>query len=149
MARFCSSCGSPIADAASFCPSCGARTVAPSTSGGAAAAPGASAAGGLPDNVAGMLAYVTFIPAIVFLVLEPYSRNRFVRFHAFQSIFLCAALVIAHLVFTFIPIIGWAIAALISVAAFVAWIVLLVKAYGGNKTKLPVLGDLAEKYANA
>src|SRR5258708_39867332 len=107
MARFCSSCGSQIADAASFCPSCGARTAAPSTSGGAA--PGASAAGGLPDNVAGMLAYVTFIPAIVFLVLEPYSRNRFVRFHAFQSIFLCAALVIVHLVFTFIPIIGWAI----------------------------------------
>jgi len=46
----------------------------------------------MTDNVAGALAYVTFIPAIVFLVLEPYSKNRFIRFHSFQCLFFCGAL---------------------------------------------------------
>jgi uncharacterized membrane protein len=41
----------------------------------------------MADNVAGMLAYITIIPAIVFLVMEPYNRNRFIRFHSWQSIF--------------------------------------------------------------
>ncbi len=51
---------------------------------------------GLNDNVAGMLAYVTFIPAIIFLVMEPYNRSRFVRFHSLQCIFLFVAVAIVH-----------------------------------------------------
>ena len=57
----------------------------------AAAAPAPSApvaASGLQDNVAGMLAYITIVPAIIFLVMAPYNQNKFIRFHAFQSIFL-------------------------------------------------------------
>ena len=46
-----------------------------------------STTGGLEDNVAGMLAYITIIPAIIFLVVEPFNKRRFVRFHSFQSIF--------------------------------------------------------------
>src|SRR5437016_5100942 len=74
-------------------------------SGGASVgnAPPAAGSGGLAENVAGMLAYVTFIPAIIFLLLEPYSRNRFIRFHSFQCIFLSVALFVIHIVLMFIP----------------------------------------------
>ncbi len=74
---FCPTCGTQIADGAR-CPKC---------AGGAVQGAVTPAATGLTDNVAGALAYVTIIPAIVFLVLEPFNRKRFVRFHAFQSIF--------------------------------------------------------------
>jgi uncharacterized membrane protein len=103
----------------------------------------------LTDNVAGMLAYVTIIPAIIFLVLEPYNKNRFVRFHAFQCIFFGVALIVIHIALMFIPIIGTVISLLVSLAAFALWIVLLIKAYGGQMFKLPVIGDMAEKQANA
>ena len=96
-----------------------------------------------------MLAYVTFIPAIIFLLLEPYSRNRFIRFHSFQCIFLSVALFVIHIVLMFIPIIGWLISLFVSLGALVLWIVLLIKAYQGQKFKVPFIGDLAEKQANA
>jgi uncharacterized membrane protein len=114
----------------------------------AAPAPAVST-GGLTDNVAGMLAYVTIIPAIVFLVVEPYNRNRFVRFHAFQCLFTAAALIVIHIVLMMIPIIGWALSGLISLATLALVIVLMIKAYNGQKWKLPVIGDMAEKQADA
>ncbi len=61
------------------------------------AAPGV---GGLSDSAAGAIAYMTFIPAVIFLVMEPYSRRPFVRFHAFQCIFLTAASVLLHFAIT-------------------------------------------------
>ena len=73
---FCNMCGAQIADGTTTCPACAGRSVV---------APAGTGAG-LADNVAGMLAYFTIIPAIIFLVLEPYNRSRFVRFHAWQSI---------------------------------------------------------------
>ena len=67
----------------------------------------------MADNVAGMLAYITLIPAIIFLVMEPYNKSRFVRFHSWQNIFLHAAalvlwiaLMIISVVLAFIPILG-------------------------------------------
>ncbi len=82
MARFCTSCGSAMDDGAGFCPKCGKAVAGAAAGSGAAPAPAmAPAAGGLTDNVAGMLAYITIIPAILFLVMEPYNRNRFIRFH--------------------------------------------------------------------
>jgi uncharacterized membrane protein len=103
----------------------------------------------MADNVAGMLAYVTFIPAIVFLAMAPYNRNSFIRFHAFQCIFFSVALFAIHLVLDFIPIIGWAISLLVSLAALGLWLVLLMKAYQGQRWKVPIIGDMAEKQANA
>jgi len=129
-------------DSAAVCPSCGkggAPSAGATTSGG----------GGLTDNVAGMLAYVTIIPAILFLILEPYNKNRFVRFHAFQCIFLAVGLFVIQMVLAFIPIIGWLISLLVSLGTLALWIVLLIKAYGGQMFKLPVIGDMAEKQANA
>ena len=88
MARFCTNCGTPMDDAAAFCPKCGhAVAGAAPPAGTGTAAPPVVAGSGLTDNVAGMLAYITIIPAIIFLVVEPYNRNKFVRFHSVQSIF--------------------------------------------------------------
>jgi uncharacterized membrane protein len=109
---------------------------------------------GLEDNVAGALAYL-FIPAIVFLVLEPFNRRRFVRFHSFQSLFFTVAwtaLWICLGFFAHIPILGWAtilIWPLIYLAGFVIWLILVLKAYQGQMFKLPVIGDMAEKQAGA
>jgi uncharacterized membrane protein len=144
---FCANCGAEIAPGANNCMKCG-KPSGQSMGGGAAAAPAPTAtAGGLQDNVAGMLAYITIIPAIIFLVVEPYNRSRFVRFHAFQCIFLAVGLTAIHIALLFIPIIGWAISGLVSLAALALWIVCLLKAYQNQMWKVPVIGDLAEKQA--
>jgi len=109
----------------------------------------------MADNVAGMLAYVTIIPAIVFLVMEPYNKNRFVRFHAFQCLFFAVAwtvLWIALSIVAHIPILGWLtilIWPLVGLAGLIIWIILLLKANQGQMYKLPMIGDMAEKQANA
>jgi uncharacterized membrane protein len=147
---FCNMCGAQVADGATVCAAC---------SGRAAVLP-ATAASGLTDNVAGMLAYVTIIPAIIFLVMEPYNRNRFIRFHSFQNIFLHVAafvlwiaLFIVSAVLAFIPILGHLVAFLLwaglVVGYLIAWIVLMMKANQGLTYKLPIIGDMAEKQANA
>jgi uncharacterized membrane protein len=145
---FCSGCGTQVPEGAAACPKCGKAM-------GQAAGGGTGAAGGLADNVAGMLAYITIVPAIIFLVVEPFNRNRFVRFHAFQSIFFCVAwtvLWVALSIVGMIPVLGWAtlvIWPLLGLGGLIIWVLLLVKAYGGQMFKLPVIGDMAEKQANA
>jgi uncharacterized membrane protein len=149
LVAFCPSCGTQIADGAS-CPKC-----AGTTAGTAGAAAGGTTAGaGLDDNVAGALAYVTIIPAIVFLVLEPFNRKRFVRFHSFQCIFFAIAWTILWIIVSIIghiPFLGWAAAVLLvplmSLAGFVIWLILVLKAYQGQMFKLPIIGDMAEKQA--
>ena len=115
---------------------------------------------GLSDNAAGALAYVTIIPAIVFLLIEPYNRNRFVRFHSFQCLFVAVALVIVDIalsiisaIFHLVPVIGWFVAALMwplyGLAVLALWLLLVIKAYQHQIYKLPIVGDLAEKQAGA
>lgn len=151
---FCASCGGQINDGATFCAKCGRPVVVESTGGGAAVA-AAPATAGMTDNVAGMLAYVTLIPAIIFLVMAPYNKNRFIRFHSFQCIFFAIAwtvLWVALNIVAQIPVFGWLtiiIWPLVGLAGLVIWIVLVLKAYQGQRWKLPVLGDIAEKQANA
>ncbi len=140
MPQFCSSCGAQMADGTTVCPGCGKAASSASSS----AAP---SAGGLQDNVAGMLAYFTIIPAIVFLVLEPYNKNKFIRFHSFQCLFLSGALIVIHIILGFIPILGWIASLLLSLATVIVWVLLVVKAYQGQKFKLPFIGDLAEQQA--
>ena len=131
-----------------MCPACS-RTGAP------AARPAQTTASGLTDNVAGMLAYVTIIPAIIFLVMEPYNKSRFVRFHAFQSIFFGVAWTVLWIALSFvgmIPVLGWLtllIWPLLGLGGLVIWIILLLKANQGQMFKLPVIGDMAEKQAGA
>jgi len=152
---FCPNCGNQIPAGATACPVCAG---AGAGAGPVAAAPAAGAqaqVGGLTENVAGGLAYVTIIPAIIFLVLEPYNKNRFVRFHSFQSIFFHVAWVILWValgIFGHIPLLGWAsllLWPLVGLAGFVLWLVMVFKAYQGQWFKLPVIGNLAEQQANA
>lgn len=117
--------------------------------------PASTPASGMADNTAGMLAYVTIIPAIIFLVMEPYNKNKFIRFHAFQSLFFNLAWVVLWVglsIIGMIPIIGWltlVLWPLIGIAGLVVWILLLIKANKREKWKLPVIGEIAEKQANA
>jgi uncharacterized membrane protein len=96
---------------------------------------------------------VTIIPAIVFLVVEPYNKSRFVRFHSFQSIFFCVAVFaiqIALSIATVVPFLVFLTAplhALVALGAFILWIILLLKANQGQMFKLPVIGDLAMQQA--
>lgn len=110
--------------------------------------PPQSAQSGLSDNAAGALAYVTVIPAIIFLVAEPYNKNPYIKFHAWQSIFLgIAAFVIGFI--NVIPILGQIIFLLGMLALFIAWVICLLKALKGERFKLPFIGNLAEKQAGA
>jgi uncharacterized membrane protein len=104
---------------------------------------------GLSQNAAGALAYVTIIPAIIFLIVEPYNKNSFVRFHAWQSIFLGIAACAVNIVLSVIPIIGWIIIPFFMIAFFVVWIIALLKAARGQRFKLPVIGSIAERQAGA
>jgi len=154
MAKFCTNCGAPMDDASAFCSKCGkaAAGVPPSGTpppGGYVPPTAGPVMGGLTDNVAGMLAYVTIIPAIIFLVTAPYNRNRFVRFHSFQSIFFFLAWLVLHIALGILPFIHFMLWGLLGFVWLILWIVLLLKAYQGEKFKLPVIGDAAEKQAEA
>ena len=145
---FCNMCGAQIADGTTRCSVWAGKvaTVPASTT---------ATAGGMTDNVAGMLAYFTIIPAIIFLVMEPYNRNRFIRFHAWQCLFFAGALFILHAalsILTFVPVLALItvpLHVLVSLGGFIFWIIVLIKANQGEMYKLPVIGDLAEKQANA
>jgi uncharacterized membrane protein len=105
--------------------------------------PPAPTSGGLSQNNAAALAYLTFIPAVIFLVMEPYNRNPFIRFHSFQCIAFSVVAFAIHLVLMFIPIIGWAISLLLTLVFFVLWLMCIMKAAKGEWYKLPIIGDFA------
>ena len=94
---------------------------------------------GLEENIAGLLCYVAgWITGIIFLVLE--KDNQFVRFHAIQSIVVFGFLTILSIIFSFIWFLGWIVWAL----TVIAWIILMVKAYQGQKYKIWIAGKIAE-----
>ena len=102
---------------------------------------------GLDENVAGLLAYLLgFITGILFLVLE--KENKFVRFHAMQSLVTFGALFVLGFVIGMIPLLGWLIAFLISILEIVFWILGMVKAFKGEMYKFPVFGNIAESQLN-
>jgi uncharacterized membrane protein len=152
MSISCPECAASLPDTATFCPNCG-----------SAMQPAIQPVervqgnvGGLPQTVAGALAYCTILPAIVFLLVEPYSKNRFVRFHSFQCIGLWfaalvfgAALRVAGVLLFFVPLLGHLVVLLLSMVVslgfFVIWVVMIVKALQGEMLKLPVIGDFAQQ----
>lgn len=98
---------------------------------------------GLEPNVAGLLCYLGgWISGIVFLVIE--EKNKFVRFHALQSIVTFGALTVAGALLGWIPYAGDVFGIIIGILAFILWVVLMVKAYQGELYKLPVAGQVAE-----
>jgi uncharacterized membrane protein len=113
----------------------------------------------LQDRIAGAVAYLSFIPAVVFLVFERFKRNRYVRFHSLQSIYLAVAAILTGIVlrillalFSLIPhigyLLGWLVVAVTGLALFMLWLVLMVKALQGERFLVPVLGQLAENSSN-
>ncbi len=100
---------------------------------------------GLQENIAGMLCYaVWWVTGVIFLVLEPNNKN--IRFHAWQSILSFGVFFIVALIFSLIPFI-WFIGTIIWIAGVVLWIYLMYMTYQGKKIVLPVVGPLAQKWA--
>jgi uncharacterized membrane protein len=98
---------------------------------------------GLEPNIAGLLCYLGgWITGIVFLVIE--QKNKFVRFHALQSIITFGALTVAGAFINWIPLIGNFIGAAIGIVAFVLWILLMIKAHQSELYKIPLAGQVAE-----
>ena len=108
-----------------------------------------AAQAGLSNEAAGALAYVTIVPAIVFLLIEPYNKNSFVRFHSWQSIFLGIAAFAINTVLTIIPVIGWILIPFVGLGFLAIWVFVLLKALKGERYELPVIGKLAEQQAGA
>jgi uncharacterized membrane protein len=116
---------------------------------------------GLTDEVAGGLAYFTFIPAIIFLVVAPYNQKASIRFHCWQSIALTAVAIvidIALMIFQGIAmfILPWWMHSifallwfLIGIALFILWLLPMINAFQGKRFKLPIIGDFCEKQAGA
>ena len=103
---------------------------------------------GLAENVAGLHCYVLgWVSGLVFFLLE--QQNKFVRFHAIQSILVFGVITVAGIVLGWIPFIGGVFSGLIGVLGFVLWIILIIKAYQGVTFKLPWSGNLAEKWVNS
>ena len=100
---------------------------------------------GLEANLAGMLCYaIGWVTGLIFFVLE--KDSRFVKFHAMQSIIVSLAFTVFWYALMMVPLM-WLISPLIFLAGVVLWILLMVKAYNGEKFKLPVAGDIAEQQA--
>jgi len=163
MATTCPQCGIPVGDHIHSCAlgvvsSAAGRTPLSSTDvrrSGTALAP----------NLAGALAYVFgFVSGIAFLVLEPYRRDSYVRFHAFQSIFfslawfvfwipwniLTSTLLHAVLFTAARPLVALAIGAvslLIGLGAFACWVFLMYKAYSNERFEIPLIGRPAATQA--
>ena len=99
---------------------------------------------GLDENLEGVLCYVLgFLTGIVFLILE--KKSSFVRFHAMQSTVTFIGIFVLSAVLGFIPIIGWILIPVLYLLSLVLWLLLMYKAYVGERFKLPVVGDFAEK----
>lgn len=105
----------------------------------------AKTATGLDPNVAAALSYgVGWVTGIAFLLAEP--KNRFVRFHAMQSTIVFLALSVLTVVLQVIPILGMLIAVFLVVpASAILWLILMFKAYQGERFKLPIVGEMAEQ----
>lgn len=153
---YCPSCGSQVDGA--FCAKCGSPIGAPAAAGYAPPATPMQASG-MADNVASALCYLFgLFTGILFLVLEPYNKNKLIRFHAFQSIFMHLALFVVFFALSIffgimihIPVlgalVGMALWPICGFGAMCLWIMLMYKAYNNQKWVLPIIGPLAEKQA--
>lgn len=112
--------------------------------------PGQMTTGELTPNIAGMLCYpLSFVTGVLFLILAPYNRNGFVRFHAYQSIFFCVGIILLNIMLGIVTIIlpsfleamMWTGLRALALGGSV-W--LMYQAYLGNRFALPIIGELAD-----
>ena len=148
---FCPSCGSQVDGR--FCAKCGAAVAAdPGGAGFTAPPPAQVQSAGMTENVAAALCYLlTWLTGILFLVLEPYNKNRTIRFHAFQSIFFGVAWIVVGIFTTVLSFVGLFFVSflhlILLLGGCIVWLMLMYKAYNNQKWVLPVIGPLAEKQA--
>ena len=152
---FCVQCGNEVHGR--FCSKCGAAVAGSASSTGSPTGGSGLALGGLDEHVASALCYLLgVLTGILFLVVEPYNKNRTIRFHALQSIFAWVAVVIASMaisivsgIWALVPYAGWMINSLLwsafALSVFILWLLLMYKAYNKERWVLPVIGPLAEK----
>ncbi len=152
----CTKCGAAVADDAAFCSSCGSPAGAGSGTSPAGATSGLSMPG-IASNVAALLCYILWpVACFFFLMVGPYNKDKFVRFHAFQAVFLglagigvAIALSIMTSILGLVPVLGW-------IVSFLAWILfgigliglvifVMYKAYNGERYRILVVGDLAAR----
>jgi len=155
--RFCSQCGGPIAWDAPEPATETARPVEPTPTASARTAWEGAGELPVPENIAGAISYATIVPAAVFLLVEPFRHNRFVRFHAMQYLLLFVAAVAAFVaasilwmlleLIPFMRVLVFPFVGLISLAWFFLWLLLVVKAYQHEMFKLPWIGAYAEEWS--
>ena len=156
---FCAGCGSAITQGSGFCASCG-KSVGAVSQGAVAAAPvviSNPAASGLTPNLAGALAYILgLITGVLFLVLEPYKRDPFVRFHAMQSVLYSSACLIFSIAWRimvsflsdinpWLALATFPIRLLIALGFFGLWLFVMYQAHNGREYRIPFIGALAAK----
>ena len=179
--RYCSNCGTALPEGATACPSCGSPVAVGQPEAGyqpvsgyappsgtpppGYAAPGYAASGpsaaGLTSSSAAALSYVFgIISGAIFLLLDPYKQDRFVRFHAFQSIFFNVAYIVVMVAWTILGgllvalthgiflMVQLPVTMLLSLTALIVWVYLIISAAQGKSVQLPVVGRLAAKQAN-
>ncbi len=149
----CTKCGAAVADGAGFCPACGAAQA----SGAVQSAPsaGVPATSQMDEKVAGLLCYVLgWVTGLIFYFID---KRPYVRFHATQSIVVFGGLHVISIVlamfFGFSMLagglagfsMGYAFYGLINLLGLILWILLMVKAYQGERFRIPVAADIAEK----
>jgi len=152
---FCQNCGRLLAENSATCPIC----ASPGPVAAAVAAPAPTAAG-LQPNVAAALAYLAgFITGIIFLLIDPFKADRFVRFHAFQSIFFNVAWIGFWIVWMIVGMVLGAVTKglffivelpvnlMIMVGGFCLWAFLMYSASQRKTFKIPIIGALAAKQA--
>ena len=102
---------------------------------------------GISENIAGLLCYLGWwVGGIIFILLEP--SNRYVRFHAMQSIIIFGILTVGGAILSSIPVLGGLLGWIFWVIGLIVWIVGMIKAYQGETFKFPWAGNVAEKWAN-
>jgi uncharacterized membrane protein len=139
----CTKCGAALSEGTAFCGTCGG---AQSGIGSPATGATVSQSGGIDSNIAAALAYLWFV-AIAWLVLEPYNKDRFIRFHSFQALAFGVVWFVLTTVLSMIPFVGWLLLIPVLPLGLVVWLVCMFKAFSKAWFKLPVIGDWALQQA--
>ncbi len=166
----CQSCGAALAADTRFCRSCGSpielRTdvsvsaVESSQAVTVILHPAETGTKAMDTNIVGALTYLAgFVTGIIFLILDPYKSNSFVRFHAFQSIFFNVAWIAFWIVWMILSavltpltagvfgLIALPLILIFTVASFGVWVFLMYQAYQQKLFRLPIVGKFAAEQA--
>jgi len=162
----CTKCGASLTERRAFCGSCGAANGAPavattSASGAAVAVAPVAAGTGLTMNLAAALSYALgAITGVIFLVLDPYKTDPFVRFHAMQSVLFSVACIIISIAWSIVVGILVSIAGfwvltidvplrlLFGLGIFGLWLYVMFQAYSQREFRIPFIGNFAAKHAH-